>query len=396
MKTSRGRAHQFLFVVLPFALVASFAITQNAHGAATQKKVTIKTTGIKQAGRVTDIKNTILSGKGAPSASLGIAGDFYIDLSSMNFYGPKTSTKWPTPINLKGPAGPVGPTGTDGKSGSSTSGSTGLRGETGATGAKGLTGDPGPAGPIGATGPAGPAGSGSQGATGPAGPQGATGATGAQGPAGLNGSVGATGATGATGARGDTGLTGLTGATGSVGATGPQGSAGSNGVDGATGATGATGSVGATGATGPAGPTGPSEIQYLDMPLFTMNGTGAQSLSFGNLTSGTNYSFHILISGEYASKPPADPGIGASITCSSGTSLFKSSVSVSTGGFSTASTYSWRTTIILNGVVVTNASNSTLRINVFDLLGSSSGNTVSFTGTALIQKVGSLVAAVTM
>ncbi len=288
MKTSRGRAHQFLFVVLPFALVASFAITQNAQGAATQKKVTIKTNGIKQAGRVTDIKNTILSGKGAPSASLGIAGDFYIDISSMNFYGPKTSTKWPTPINLKGPAGPIGPTGTDGKSGSSTSGSTGLRGETGATGAKGLTGDPGP---IGATGPAGPAGSGSPGATGPAGPQG---------PAGSNGSVGATGSPGATGARGDTGLTGATGATGSVGATGPQGPAGSNGVDGATGA---TGSVGATGPQGPAGSAGISTVSIGGIsfgPLNSSADTEISSASFGTFLAGKIYIVDVQIRGTLA------------------------------------------------------------------------------------------------
>ena len=132
------------------------------------------------------------------------------------------------------------------------------------------------------------------------------------------------------------------------------------------------------------------------MPVFTMNGTGAQSASFGNLSAGVNYSFYILLSGQYTSSPPTDPGIGGSITCNSGTTIFKSAVSVATGGFSTASTYTWRTTIIMNGVVVTSSSNATLRINIFDLMGASSGNTVSFTGTALIQKVGSLVAAVTM
>ena len=40
------------------------------------------------AGRVGDVVNTIRSGSGIPSVSLGNDGDFYIDLKSMNFYGP--------------------------------------------------------------------------------------------------------------------------------------------------------------------------------------------------------------------------------------------------------------------------------------------------------------------
>ncbi|MEI8223162.1 MAG: hypothetical protein WCG43_05740, partial [Actinomycetes bacterium] len=189
MKNSQGRAKLFKFAFLPYVLVSSLVFSQSALGATTPKKAAVTNTVLKKAGRVTDITNTIMSGKGAPSASLGLAGDFYIDTVSMNFYGPKTSTKWPTPLSLKGPAGPTGPSGLDGKIGSTQSGlrgETGAVGATGATGAKGLVGE---TGAVGAAGPAGPGGSGSAGATG---------LTGATGLAGAAGQAGATGATGAT------------------------------------------------------------------------------------------------------------------------------------------------------------------------------------------------------
>ncbi len=378
MKTSWGRTNRFLVFVLPFAMVTSLAITQNAQGAATQTKATMKTNVLKQAGRVTDIANTILSGKGAPFASLGLLGDFYIDTSSMNFYGPKTSTKWPTPISLKGPAGPIGPSGIDGKTSASQSG---LKGDTGLTGAKGLPGDTGPVGPAGPTGPqgsSGPAGAGSQGATG------ATGSTGAQGPQGPQG------ATGSAGLKGDTGISGTTGATGLQGATGLTG------AQGATGQQGATGSQGSQGLQGATGPAGPSEIQYLDLPTFKIKGSGAQSVSFGTLVNGISYSFSVILTGDFATSPASDPGLGASITCTGSTSLFKSSVAVSTGSFSTAVSFKTRTFVMINGVVVASGSNASLRINVYDFVGNSAGNEITFSGTVLIQRVESLVPAATM
>lgn len=134
------------------------------------------------AGRASDTVNTILSGAGVPAATVGINGDFYIDIKSMNFYGPKKNNRWPIPTSLRGPAGPIGPSGVDGKNGAAGSTSDGKVGATGAAGPAG------PAGPKGETG-----------ATGPAGPKGDTGATG---PAGIKGD---TGETGATGAKGDAG-----------------------------------------------------------------------------------------------------------------------------------------------------------------------------------------------
>lgn len=130
--------------------------------------------------------NTIRSGSGVPATSLGIDGDFYIDLKTMNFYGPKTNKSWPIPTSLRGPAGATGPAGIDGKNGTSASATAGTAGATGPVGPKGDTGATGPKGDTGATGATGPAGSG----TGPAGPKGDTGATG---PAGAKGDAGVAG-----------------------------------------------------------------------------------------------------------------------------------------------------------------------------------------------------------
>ena len=139
------------------------------------------------AGRASDVVNTIRSGSGVPSASLGNDGDFYIDLKSMNFYGPKKNKRWPLPISLRGPVGATGPSGVDGKNGTTANATAGAPGP---AGPKGDTGATGPAGATGATGPAGPAGS-NTGTAGPKGDTGATGATGATGPKGDTGTAGA-------------------------------------------------------------------------------------------------------------------------------------------------------------------------------------------------------------
>jgi len=127
------------------------------------------------------VTNTIRSGNGVPAVSLGIDGDFYIDLKTMNFYGPKANKHWPIPTSLRGPTGATGPSGVDGKNGTAASATAGAIGATGPAGPKGDTGAPGPKGDTGATGAAG---------TGSAGPKGDTGA---QGPAGPKGDAGAAG-----------------------------------------------------------------------------------------------------------------------------------------------------------------------------------------------------------
>ncbi|HMT35499.1 MAG TPA: hypothetical protein PKC41_06555, partial [Chitinophagaceae bacterium] len=51
---------------------------------------------------------TILNGNTPPGIGIGSDGDFYVDLMTYNFYGPKSGPNWGTPISLIGPAGAVG------------------------------------------------------------------------------------------------------------------------------------------------------------------------------------------------------------------------------------------------------------------------------------------------
>ena len=150
---------------------------------------------LKSAGRTANsIPNTILNGISAPTKSIGINGDFYIDTKNLNIYGPKKNNTWPFPISLRGTAGTDGKSGTpgvagsDGKTVTNTSTVSGTAGATGSTGATGLTGAAGSNGAAGETGAAGAAGA--SGSAGPAGPPGPAGSTGATGAAGASGSLG--------------------------------------------------------------------------------------------------------------------------------------------------------------------------------------------------------------
>jgi hypothetical protein len=108
---------------------------------------------------------TLLNGINNPAASLGDAGDFYINTSTNQIFGPKTVSpnNWGIGINIVGPIGGTGPTGPTGPTGS-----IGPVGPTGPTGPLGNTGPIGPVGPVGPSGgPPGP--SGSPGGPGPAG-----------------------------------------------------------------------------------------------------------------------------------------------------------------------------------------------------------------------------------
>lgn len=194
--------------------------------------ILISPTTVQAAGRTSNtVANTILSGAGVPAVKLGLNGDFYLDINSMNFYGPKKNNLWPIPISLKGTAGPVGPSGVDGKNGSSANAS--------------------------------------------AGSTGATGSAGSQGPAGATGLAGSTGPAGATGAAGPTGATGLAGAAG------------------ATGATGTAGATGASGVSNP--PTISTGSVIFASLINGITGTSSNSNAFGNFIAGKIYLIDILI-----------------------------------------------------------------------------------------------------
>jgi hypothetical protein len=142
-----------------------------------------------------DAGSTIYSNNGAPSADVGKSGDYYLDKSTGDLYGPRTDQGWGTPISLKGQQGSPGAAGAQGPKGDTgTAGAQGPKGDTGATGAQGPKGDTG--------------------ATGAQGPKGDTGATGAQGP------KGDTGAAGQNGKDGSQILTGTSAPLSSVGTVG--------------------------------------------------------------------------------------------------------------------------------------------------------------------------------
>jgi hypothetical protein len=124
----------------------------------------------------------IIFGSGAPTPSVGVAGQSYLNTESGEFYQ-KSATEWGEPLtSLRGAAGPQGEIGTPGFMG--LMGPQGPAGAAGATGAEGAAGPQGVAGATGATGDTGPAG-----ATGAQGPQGLQGIQGIQGPQGPAGQI---------------------------------------------------------------------------------------------------------------------------------------------------------------------------------------------------------------
>jgi hypothetical protein len=84
--------------------------------------------------------NTVLHGEGPPSETEGAEGDFYIDTTAHEIYGPKTAGSWggSQPTSLVGPQGATGQTGAAGQTGP-----TGPTGPTGAIGPEGPQGNPG-------------------------------------------------------------------------------------------------------------------------------------------------------------------------------------------------------------------------------------------------------------
>ncbi len=62
--------------------------------------------------------STILSGTGSPNINVGKKGDYYLDISTTNLYGPKLENSWAEPLNLKGSKGDPGKDGAIGVAGS--------------------------------------------------------------------------------------------------------------------------------------------------------------------------------------------------------------------------------------------------------------------------------------
>jgi hypothetical protein len=299
----------------------------------------------KNAGRTSSsIPNTILSGKGAPSGTLGIDGDFYIDTRSLLIYGPKKSKKWPTPQSLQGPVGASGADGKNGNEGKATSSVSNVAGPSGAQGDKGEKGEKGEIGITGASGAVGLAG--------------ATGASGAVGPAGSNGGGG-----------------------GTPGATGATGSAGAQGV---------TGSTGLKGETGTAGATGPSNVFVNTLPVWSLSTsthrTSSTSAYLPKFLAGKSYLYKIYLSGV----SDATTGLFA-------IDIIHDDSSVSTFSYLATSKANFELEpklrlydFVIIGVITTGASDVGIAIKVIDDLGVTSTKPLSLSGRMFATLVGSI------
>ena len=359
----------------------------------------IAATKPKAAGRSsTAVINTILNGKGAPSNTLGINGDFYIDTRSLLISGPKANGKWPTGRSLQGANGVNG---IDGKNGAAAKNVTTASNVAGPAGPQGERGDKGVDGSAGANGSAGidglPGATGAQGPTGPAG----SGATGAQGPSGAtgpagSGATGAQGLVGATGARGETGTAGTIGATGARGETGAVGTTGTAGTTGATGATGArgetgtVGTIGAAGARGETGTVGPSEVSNISIPSWTLQTATpfgfATSSGFGLLKAGKSYQFSILLWGT----SNCDCAFGLELQTSSGDapSYF---YTVMRYQYAIDPTISNKHGFSVIGTIAVGVADVSLSIKIVDATGETTSKPMVFTGKALVTLVGAVL-----
>ena len=391
-------------------------------------------TKFKSAGRVAGTAvNTILNGNGAPSKSVGIDGDFYIDVKNSKLYGPKYKGVWPDAISLKGPQGLPGANGLDGADGKTISnvssttgpigpqGPAGPKGDTGAigpAGPAGLPGLPGATGPQGATGPAGPAGAGS-GSPGPTGATGATGATGPQGPKGETGTAGSNGATGPQGPKGETGTAGSNGATGpqgpkgetgtagSNGATGPQGpkgetgTAGSNGATGTQGPKGETGTAGSNGATGATGPqgakgetgtAGPSQVFASTVAAWTLStasaGTSSDSSAFISLTANNSYRFTIIVNGTAGWSYATTSALGIEVRSSTTPTSLVYEFVVTEGKSYVSGAITHRINFIIEGTIIVGSSDTQLSLRAFDGGPNTGSYPLTLSGHAFVTQVG--------
>jgi hypothetical protein len=319
-------------------------------------------TKFKSAGRVSGTSvNTILNGNGSPSKSIGIDGDFYIDVKNSKLYGPKYKGAWPEAIALKGPQGLPGTNGIDGNDGKTIS----VASTT--------------AGPIGPQGPVGP--------------KGETGAIGPQGPAGLPGLPGATGPQGATGPAGPAGsgggTPGPTGATGATGATGPQGPKGETGTAGSNGATGATGPQGAKGETGTAGP---SQVFASTVAAWTLStasaGTSSDSSAFISLTANNSYRFTIIVNGTAGWSYATTSALGIEVRSSTTPTSLVYEFVVTEGKSYVSGAITHRINFIIEGTIIVGSSDTQLSLRAFDGGPNTGSYPLTLSGHAFVTQVG--------
>lgn len=334
---------------------------------------------VKKAGRATSqTLNTILSGSGVPTKSIGIDGDIYIDIKNANLYGPKTKGAWKVVTSLK-----------TSESKNKVAPMTGSAGATGAVGAKGATGD---RGINGATGDRGL--NGATGATGTPGAKGDTGLTGAPGLIGLAGTTGAQGASGVAGGKGDSGINGTQGVTGANGIAGPAGSTGVSGLAGANGTPGTNGAAGVKGDTGLTGSAGISNSYFVDIQQWTLStsinlGT-SDSAQFGTLIGSGAYTFEIVLDGTFSPGTTALMSIGMQLIASATPISLQYRVFTSDSTSFINAVGGRHYQFLIMGTIVCGASTTSLTLRAIDQSGATASNMLSFSGKILINKVGAI------
>jgi len=374
--------------LIAFALITTLISSPQAFPAGKTSLV------VKDAARSSkSIPNTILSGSGTPTKTVGIDGDFYIDIKNANLYGPKTKGVWKLSTTLRVPetkdavvptAGIDGAKGNTGEQGlSGTNGTNGVNGVNGAKGADGVKGADGAKGATGLTG-----------ATGSTGYTGATGATGAKGETGASGLAGATGTNGTAGAKGDTGTAGTNGVDGSKGDAGLAGAKGDQGIQGVKGDTGLTGSSGSQGATGSAGAAGISSAQWVVMPLMTLASDSPDGstpwVNFGVAPADGSFTFQIILDGTLSGTPPTLLSIKLEVQAGGVASNMNVQIMCTDGVSFVNGSAGRRIQYVAFGTITSTATSTLLKARVSDMKGNISGLILSFNGTALITKVGSL------
>ena len=351
---------------------------------------------VKEAARSsTSIPNTILSGNVIPLKTVGIDGDFYIDLKSANLYGPKTKGVWKLATTLRVPETKdvvVPVAGIDGAKGNTgEQGLAGANGTNGAAGAKGADGVKGADGAKGATGLTGATGS-----TGYTGATGSVGATGAKGETGATGLTGAAGTNGTAGAKGDTGTAGANGVDGSKGDTGLAGAKGDAGIQGVKGDTGLTGSSGSQGATGATGAAGISSAQWVVLNSKTLvtsaAGRSIDIISTASLSADSSYTFEVMVNGLVPVGNTEDLYIGGTISvCTAGDCVaIPNQYCIASNSESYANGIkSKHFGIRIMGAYANVSGTPLFGVNI-NIQTASSLSSISFNGTALITKVGSI------
>ena len=376
--------------LIAFALITTLISSPQAFPAGKTSLV------VKDAARSSkSIPNTILSGNVIPVKTVGIDGDFYIDLKNANLYGPKTKGVWKLATTLRVPetkdvvvptAGIDGAKGNTGEQGlSGANGTNGVDGAKGADGVKGADGAKGATGLTGATG-----------ATGFTGATGAIGATGAKGETGATGLAGAVGTNGTAGAKGDTGTAGTNGVDGSKGDTGLAGAKGDTGIQGVKGDTGLTGSSGSQGATGATGAAGISSAQWVVLSskalVTTSGGRSIDIISTASLSADSSYTFEVMVNGLVPVGNTEDLFIGGTISvCTAGDCVpITNQYCIASNSESYANGIKSKHFGIRIMGAYTNASGTPLFGVNINIQTASLLSSISFSGTALITKVGSI------